>query len=113
MCVLSVGAHILIPSRYKENLLQSLAGVNYVLNPAKKSLVTRSLEPKGFEVYEVTGQDTYFTLLGNSFQRLIINKVLDGRFSESLELQRTNSMNPRLSIESSLHTASEYSADSL
>ena len=70
--------------------------------------MTRSFIAKGFEVYEITAQDTCFTILGKSFQRIIINKILDARFSESMELRRTASLNARISVESALHTPEEY-----
>ena len=62
----------------------------------------------GIEKCKVSAQDTCFTILGQPFQRIIIDKILDCRFDETLELHRSNSYNPRLSIEAQLLTNHEY-----
>lgn len=96
------------PSKYKENLYQSLTGVNYILDPIKKRLMRRLPKDKKFERFEVIEQDTHFTLRGQSFQKLTVNKILDKRSQEALRLRRTSSMGQRVSIEGSMQTLNEY-----
>jgi hypothetical protein len=98
----------LIPSKYKENLYQSLTGVNYLLDHAKKHLIRRLPRGKRSEKFEVIAQDIHVTLHGQSFQKLIVNKILDRRSQEALRLRRASSMDQHMSIEGSIQIVNEY-----
>lgn len=103
----SQGSHILVPSKYAENLYQSLAGLNYTLDPNKKRLIRRTLSiPAELNKFNIKAQDTCFTQLGQSFQRFIIDGNLDDRFEKTM--MRTNSiLDPRVVVENSLKNTKE------
>ncbi len=69
----------MVPSKYKENLYQSLSGLNYLLDPVKKCLIRKSLDVPDDLRYDIKSQDTCFTREGQEFQRFMIDGILDDR----------------------------------
>ena len=79
--LISVDSHILVKSKYKEHMYQSLAGNIYTFSPREKRLVRSRHDPtKRNMKYDIKAFCTCFTREGQSFETFFIDSTLDTRY---------------------------------